>query len=248
MSGIGGRPAARIALAMAMARTPARRRRARRGSLERPVNGRLYRGSFLVALAAAPDPRVQHHPAGALAGAAPAAELRRAGDATARDRALEALPGPRSRRRRDRCAPNSGSATSSRRTACPCRRTPGRSTCPASGDVRLQQPLGGRTGTVLRRDRRDGAPRRHRHRAGRERRRERHGRSGRARARLRTGRHPGRPARALRAHDRLSLHGRRLLRRARRAPLRRALAVPRRRDDQPRCDRGPRAAAHRDHR
>ena len=33
---------------MAMARTPARRRRARRGSLERPINGRLYRGSLLV--------------------------------------------------------------------------------------------------------------------------------------------------------------------------------------------------------
>jgi hypothetical protein len=33
---------------MAMARTPARRRRARRGSLERPINGRLYRGSLLI--------------------------------------------------------------------------------------------------------------------------------------------------------------------------------------------------------
>ncbi len=33
---------------MAMARTPARRRRARRGSLERPVNARLYRGAFLL--------------------------------------------------------------------------------------------------------------------------------------------------------------------------------------------------------
>jgi hypothetical protein len=33
---------------MAMARIPARRRRARRGSLERPVNARLYRGSLLL--------------------------------------------------------------------------------------------------------------------------------------------------------------------------------------------------------
>ncbi len=33
---------------MAMARTPARRRRARRGSLERPINARLYRSSLLV--------------------------------------------------------------------------------------------------------------------------------------------------------------------------------------------------------
>ena len=33
---------------MAIARTPARRRRARRGSLERPVNARLYRGAFLL--------------------------------------------------------------------------------------------------------------------------------------------------------------------------------------------------------
>jgi hypothetical protein len=32
---------------MAATRTPARRRRARRGSLERPVNARLYRGAFL---------------------------------------------------------------------------------------------------------------------------------------------------------------------------------------------------------
>src|SRR5258705_2689341 len=32
---------------MAAARTPARRPRARRGSLERPVNARLYRGAFL---------------------------------------------------------------------------------------------------------------------------------------------------------------------------------------------------------
>ena len=35
---------------MAMARTPARRRRPRRGSLERPINGRLYRGSLLILL------------------------------------------------------------------------------------------------------------------------------------------------------------------------------------------------------
>jgi hypothetical protein len=33
---------------MAVTRTPARRRRPRRGSLERPVNGRLYRSAFLV--------------------------------------------------------------------------------------------------------------------------------------------------------------------------------------------------------
>ena len=33
---------------MAATRPPARRRRARRGSLERPVNARLYRGSLLV--------------------------------------------------------------------------------------------------------------------------------------------------------------------------------------------------------
>ncbi len=33
---------------MAMARTPARRRRARRGSLERPINARLYRSSLLL--------------------------------------------------------------------------------------------------------------------------------------------------------------------------------------------------------
>src|SRR5205823_1078539 len=39
---------ARIALDMAVARTPVARRRARRGSLERPIDGRLYRSAFLV--------------------------------------------------------------------------------------------------------------------------------------------------------------------------------------------------------
>src|SRR3954462_4643263 len=33
---------------MAATRIPARRRRPRRGSLERPVNARLYRGAFLL--------------------------------------------------------------------------------------------------------------------------------------------------------------------------------------------------------
>ena len=33
---------------MAVARTPVARRRARRGSLERPIDGRLYRSAFLV--------------------------------------------------------------------------------------------------------------------------------------------------------------------------------------------------------
>src|SRR5581483_10252973 len=40
--------AARIALGMSTARTPKARRRARRGSLERPVNARLYRSAFLL--------------------------------------------------------------------------------------------------------------------------------------------------------------------------------------------------------
>ena len=93
--GHGGRPAARIALAMALARTPARRRRARRGSLERPINARLYRSSLARSLAAAPDPRLQHHAAGRAAGAAAAAELRRGGDTAAGDGLLEPLPGPR---------------------------------------------------------------------------------------------------------------------------------------------------------
>src|SRR5215470_11339993 len=39
-----------IALHMTLTRTPAGRRRARRGSVERPVNGRLYRASFAVVL------------------------------------------------------------------------------------------------------------------------------------------------------------------------------------------------------
>ena len=140
---------------MAMARTPARRRRARRGSLERPVNGRLYRGSLLAALAAAPDPRVQHHPARRAAGAAPAAELRRGGDPAAGHRVSRssfpdrAPGGAGIAQRRD-----SGSATSSRRTACPSRPTPGRAHVPGLGQVRLRNLWAVARRAVVGRDRR----------------------------------------------------------------------------------------------
>ena len=83
---------------MAMARTPARRRRARRGSLERPINARLYRGSLLLLSlpllvlafsvsrpAALPPPLLP-------------ANFDGAGGAAARHRLLDALPGPRARR------------------------------------------------------------------------------------------------------------------------------------------------------
>ena len=205
---------------MAMARTPARRRRARRGSLERPVNARLYRASLLVLSLPLLILAFSITRPGALPAPLAAAELRRAGDAPARDRLLErTIPdrvpgGPGSLRAgqwfRDQLAPYGLPVSSDTWTR----------TFPGSGSVRLQNLWAVAAGTVVRRDRRHGAPRRHGHRPRGERRRERHRRAGRARPRLRTGRHAGRPARALRAHDRLPLHRRRLLRRARRTAVR----------------------------
>ena len=246
--GHGGRPAARIALAMAMARTPARRRRARRGSLERPINARLYRGSLLVLSLPLLILAFSITRPGALP--APLLPPNFDGEATrqlATDFSThfpDRVPGGPGSLQRRPVVPRPARAV----RPAGHRPTPGSEHVPGPRARAPPQPLGGRRRAVVGRDRRDGAPRRHGHRPGRERRRERHRRAGRARTRVRTGRHTGRPARALRAHDRLSLHRRRLLRRARRAAVRRALAVPRRRDDQPRRDRRPRAAAHRDRR
>ena len=84
----------------------------------------------------------------------------------------------------------------------------------------------------------------------RQRQRLRHGRPDRARPRVRVGRRRDARAGAADAHTRLRLDRRRRVRRARRSPLRRELALPRERAgrDQPRCDRGLRAAAAADRR
>ena len=190
--------AARIALAMALARTPARRRRAAarlaRAARQRAPLPRLAAR----ALAAAPDPRLQHHAARRAAGAAPAAELRRRGDARARDGPRDALPGPRARRRRASLPPAHWFRDQLRRTACRSRPTRGRQHVPGLGRVRLQNLWAVAGGQSLGRDRRDGAPRRHRARArARTTTRPAPPRC-RARPRLRPGRHAGRRARALR--------------------------------------------------
>ena len=193
-------------------------------------------------LAAAPDPRVQHHASGAAAGAAPAAELRRAGD------------------------PHDWPSTSPGRFPA---RPPGSARAlaaagwfreqlasyglPVGGDTWTQtragsrqgaaaEPLGVRARAVAGRDRRHGAPRQHGDRAGGERRRVGHRRADRARAQLRPDEHrrnrtPPRGPRAPGAHARLPLDRRRCVRRPRRASGSRAAAVPRRRDGQPCCDR-----------
>ena len=86
-----------------MAALPPRssRRRPRRGSLERPVSGRLYRGTWLLVGIPAASGGLQRAQAGAAAGAAGAAGLlRRPERHGARLGALAALPGPRPRERR----------------------------------------------------------------------------------------------------------------------------------------------------
>ena len=199
--------------------SPARapRRRPRRGSLERPVNGRLYRSSFLLVLAAAADRRVQRSPGRRRSPPAAAAELRRR-RRPARSRSTS--PG-RSRPARPAAPapspPQPGSATTWRRTGCRWRTTlaPGRAR-PGTGAA--AEPLGGRTRHLVRRDRRHGPSGQHRDRPGGERRRLRHGGPDRARAELcpheqRAAGHDRRRGRAAGPHTRLSLHGRRFLRR-----------------------------------
>ena len=112
---------------------PVRRRRPRRGSLERPVNGRLYRSAFLVLslpllILAFSVTRPAPLPA-----PAPAAELRRAGDGDdPRDRLREALPRPRRRAAPGRSAPPTGSATRCALRPAGRVRHLARSACPGS--------------------------------------------------------------------------------------------------------------------
>ena len=82
---------------MALARSPARRRRARRGSLERPINARLYRSSLLVLSLPLLILAFSITRPGALP--APLLPPNFDGPATtpAGDRLLDPLPGPRAR-------------------------------------------------------------------------------------------------------------------------------------------------------
>ena len=124
-----------------MAATPLpsrrRRRRARRGSLERPVSARLYRASFLILALPLLVLAFGDRAARIAAGAAAAGELRRRGRASRSPSTSRPSPDrPRDRpgaSRRPR-----GSATRCSQYDLPSTRTPGRSMCPGSGTCRSQ--------------------------------------------------------------------------------------------------------------
>jgi hypothetical protein len=144
------------------------RRRKRRGSLERPVNARLYRSSFLLLslplliLAFSITRPGPCHPPLLPPNFDGAATLDLANDFSKRfpDRA-PAAPGSLAAAQwfRDQMKPLPVSSDAWRRT---CR----------ARQRRAAQPVGGRRRTVLGCDRRHGAPGQHRHRAGGERQRE----------------------------------------------------------------------------
>ena len=201
------------------------------------------------ALAAAADPRLQHHAARAAAGAAPAAELRRRRDArrwrsTSRSGSRTARPRRRARCAaaqwfRDQMAPYGLPVSSDtwqehvpglgKRASC---RTCGRSSADSRSDAIVV--MAHRDNTGVGPGANDNA-------------------SGtaalvelaRGYAQADT---PAARARPPGAHARLPLDRRRRVRRARRRPLRQAAAVPRRRRRQPARDRRPRAATDRDRR
>ena len=142
-----------------------RRRRPRRGSLARPVNGRLYRASLLIVAAAAAAARVHDHAAGA-AREARAAGLVRHRRRRSRSRTTsptqypDRAPGKRRRDRRGGLV---------RRPAAAAALRPQADARPRGSQRRRRararaapEHRGGRAGPVARRDRRHGAPRRHR--------------------------------------------------------------------------------------
>ena len=151
---------------MAMARTPARRRRARRGSLERPVNARLYRGVVPRPRAAAPVLAFSDRAAGRRC-------RRRSCRRTSTARRRDSSPTDLSTHFPDRAPGGPGSLARRPMVPRPARavrparlvRHLGARRCRASAHVQPAQPLGGRRRAVVGRDRRDGAPRRHGRRA-----------------------------------------------------------------------------------
>ena len=215
--------------AMAALPPPAERRRPRPGSLARPVNGRLYRGTWLlVALPAARD-CVHGGAARAAAGAAAAAGVRRRHRAptratTSRRPASGPLARIAGRARGGGLAARAARAVRLQRARGPLRGVDSR-----ARPARARQPDRGLARPLEPGDRRDGAPRQHGHRARRERQRLRHRCADRARPLVRHERRAARPD-GRRRHDqhaRLPLHRRRRLRRARGGALRGKLALPR---------------------
>ena len=164
------------------------RRRPRRGSLERPVNGRLYRGTWLLVGFPLLLRAFSVLAAGAAAAPPPCRPLfdRRRRVALAPDLArptrtgCRAPPGDRARR--------SGSRPARSRTASSASRTAFAPTRPGRGERTLENWSSTVPGPLAGRDRRARASRRQRHRAGRERQRIRDRRARRARARLRRAR------------------------------------------------------------
>ena len=226
-----------------------RRRRPRRGSLQRPVNARLYRAAFLLVLlpllllaftVTRPVPLAKPPLPGG---------VRHVRRARHRHRPRRPVPRP--------CAGQPGGNCGRRlvRERVDAVRAHRRPRPLAGDDPRSRQgapdePDRRRAGRVPRRDRRDGTPRRPRRRRRRERQRKWDGGADRARAGLRPAGDRGQRARPVAAYDRLPVDRRRLVREPRGRSLRRALPVPRpdHRRGQPRCDRGRRPAAARDRR
>ena len=232
-----------------MAALPPRpaRRRPRLGSLERPVSGRLYRGTWLLVgiplLLAAFSVR-KAEPLPSPSPALPAAfdrsgamELASQLAATYPDR----VPGT---------AGAAGAATVVRAAARalraeglrrPLSRAPARARPPAARQPNRDHPR-----EAARRDRRDGAPRRQRRRARRERQRIRDRRAHPACALVRdAGRRARGPRAQPAAHPRLRRHRRRRVRSPRRPAPRADPSRPRPGGDRPRLARRPRPRAAR---
>ena len=99
-----------------MASSPPRpvRRRPRRGSLERPINARSYRGTWLL-VAIPPDRRVQRQEGSDAASSEPPAGIRHDRRPRPRRRAGRVDPEPQDRGRRGHAVPRHGSLPSSSR-------------------------------------------------------------------------------------------------------------------------------------
>ena len=233
----------------AMAALPPRpaRRRPRPGSLERPVSGRLYRGTWLlvgIPLLLATFTVRKADPLPVPQPSLPAT-FDRTGALDARERALRELPRSRARhggrsRRRQLVRP------AARAVRAPARRRtlPRRPPRPRDADAR--QPGAHDPGPATERDRRDGPQGRQRNRAGSQRQRLRDRRAPRARPLLRNARRRARqPGAEPAAHARLRRDRRRRLRRPRRPPLRRHPRGARARRCRSRRDRRARSAAPR---
>ena len=178
---------------MAAVPPPPARRRARPGSLDRPVNGRLYRGTWLLvglpllvlAFSVARPAALQPPNVPPAFDAADARTL-------AADLALTVpsrVPG-----RPAPPPPPGGSRASSRRTATRSRGSAFTAEIPGRGRIPLVNLVAEKTRALAQDDRRPRPPRRQRRRPGRERQRLRHGRPHRARAGIRACRRGGAPA------------------------------------------------------